>query len=195
MATSAPGRARPRAIDLPIRRDPPVTRAVRPARLMRTGGTTESVLSVSEIGGRMRESTGAGAEKHPARAATIHTQPPDAGGRTGSNADRGSGRCVASRGGDVRPDPWTSDERSGDAREHEGGHRNALGLPQRIRAGRPTSNTSMTTGGSFRTIRRDSFTIFIVAHLACRYGCYRNTPWTGRHLSMLTTVTRFDKVE
>ncbi len=41
MATSAPARARARAITFPIRRDPPVTRAARPARPMPIRGTPE----------------------------------------------------------------------------------------------------------------------------------------------------------
>src|SRR6266581_1241015 len=55
MTTSAPARARAIAITFPIRRDPPVTRAARPAKLMADRSNDESALAFRRPWSRVAE--------------------------------------------------------------------------------------------------------------------------------------------
>src|SRR6266545_1122074 len=87
MAMSAPARARASAIAFPIRRDPPVTRAARPARLMRVGGRTDPRLAFRNAKTGDGE---AGRSGRPALAAPARRFTPRAAGRRrtdGSNSD------------------------------------------------------------------------------------------------------------
>ncbi len=89
----------------------------------RNGGLA---FSVSEIGERDTGKLEHSSRNAAPRSVTIRAQAAGCRRTDGSDSDRQSGRCVASRGGDVRLNGRTPDERPGDAREDKDGHRMAF---------------------------------------------------------------------
>src|SRR6266540_1919478 len=167
MAMSAPARARASAIAFPIRRDPPVTRAARPARLMRVGGRTDPRLAFRNAKTRRRGSGALGKTRIGRPGATIHAKSrwTQANGRIELGRRQvGASRLTRATFGRTwgsRTNARVTLGRTKVDIETPSAH------PQRIRTGRArTSNQSMTAGLSFRTIRWDSFTtVFMGAHL------------------------------